>query len=168
MTTYEARLSGRRLEYSSDRTYYGKQSVPEFRRRDALDARLKSVDRQRDAIRRKREEVQKAFENLCTVEWPEDMMPAESTVQRAKELWKRVEEDALVMPLPTPNISAADENSIDFFWGDQERRLLLNIPANAHEALFLHLIKDNGHSITNFSDSHTHNLLNALRELWHA
>lgn len=168
MTTYKSRLSGRSSEYPSDRSYYGKQSIPAFRKRDALDARLKDINQRRDAIRRKREEVQKAFENLSNVQWPEDMMPAESTVQRARELWKRVEEDILAMPLPIPNISAADENSIDFFWGNHEQRLLLNIPADVHEALFLHLIKDNGHSIAHFSDSHTHNLLNALKELWHA
>lgn len=113
----------------------------------------------------RRAKVTSSFERVKSKEWPEDMQPSLETITRAESLWNAVQSAVLKLDLDAPNISAAEDNSVDVFWGNRKNRVLLNIPSSPKEMLFLHLINNSGQTVINFTDSHSFNVANLLREM---
>ncbi|WP_425146345.1 hypothetical protein [Deinococcus sp.] len=109
--------------------------------------------------------IKRGFERIRAQSWPDDMQPSKDTITRAEDLWTRIQNNVSRLSLDTPNISAADDNSVDIFWGDRKERVLLNVPASREEKLFIHFINKDGQTIIHFTDRHTFNVSNVLREL---
>ncbi len=62
-------------------------------------------------------------------DWPEDMKPSEYTISTADIIWEYLSNHT-DLGKAWPNISAAADNSIDFFWGDRKTRVLLNVASD--------------------------------------
>lgn len=109
------------------------------------------------------EKLNRSFDRIRNQEWPDDMQPSKETIDRAESLCKAIQH--AIFEFGVPNISAAEENSVDIFWGDTKERILVNIPSDEKEDLFAHFINSTGQTIINFSDSHSFNIINLVRQM---
>lgn len=85
-----------------------------------------------EAINRSRSLIQ-SDENQCNAE---DTLISLATWQRVRRFLLKQASASMHLfrlPIPPPNISPADEGSIDVYWQMEGRELLLNFPANESE-----------------------------------
>jgi hypothetical protein len=115
-------------------------------------------------------ERQRARERLRHIEsnvWPDDLQPSKDTIERSNYFWQRVQNVINGFNIKSPIITVADDNSIDFFWGDNKERVLINVPSSSREPIILNYIDSIGQTTIKFTDSHVFNVYNIIRELKH-
>lgn len=105
------------------------------------------------------------FKRIKTKVWPEDLQPSRDTVDRAERLWSVISHNVLRFDIDPPRVAPAEDNSVDFFWGNKSERILMNVPSETDDLIFLHYVNEKGQTIINFTDSHTFNVANLVREL---
>lgn len=111
-------------------------------------------------------ETSKAIRDISNFAWDDDLQPSAETVDRASRIWVNHCEASEVVHGDRPTVTAADDNSVDIFWGYQKRRLLVNVPATASEKVLAHFIDQEGETIIYFTDGHSFNIGHLLKELW--
>lgn len=96
---------------------------------------------------------------------PEDITPGREVLRRTEALWINALEESGFEIGQNFTVSPADDNSIDIFWMNKDAQLLVNVPRDEKQSLFIQYIDRYGQSVVHFTDGHAFNINNFLRRL---
>ena len=142
--------SRRLIEYRSSKLYF-----------EILPSERKENKRESDIKKRIVEKIL----GIDQKNYPADMKPSKETVDRAVRLIEKVYSDLRLIGTEMPSVAASENNSIDVFWGDRQKRLLVNVPSDKDEPILAHMIDGDEASLTQFTDGRYSDLSHLIKEM---